>query len=126
MTRKMTSASDKYFDALNRIDKSDFLACFTPDSALHDPYGGRPFSGSAGLEKWFDGFIRTWNKFSIEAEESYRSGDRLAVKWSADGTASSGKQASFSGVDVFTFDEQGLISRMDGYWDAAAMLEQIR
>jgi len=126
MTKRMISATDQYFEALSQINQDDFLSCFAVDAALHDPYGGKPFVGSEGLGKWFDGFEKTWKEFSIAAEESYSSGDGTAVKWAATGATHSGKKASFSGIDVFFLDENGLILRMDGYWDAAAMMAQIR
>ncbi len=125
-TKRMISAIDQYFKALSQIDRNDFLSCFSADAELHDPYGGRPFVGSEGLSKWFDSFERTWTEFSIEAEESHSSGDGTAVKWAATGATHSAKRASFSGIDVFFLNENGLISRMDGYWDAPAMLAQIR
>lgn len=124
--KRMISATSNYFKALNEGNRDDFLSCFTADAALHDPFGGRPFEGSDGLNKWFDDFIITWKEFSIEVEETYNSGDRAAVKWAARGGAHSGKEANFSGIDVFVVDESGLISRMDGYWDTPSMLAQIR
>lgn len=126
MTEKTISASDRYFDALNNMNQEKFLPCFAADAELNDPHGGRPFIGKEGLSKWFSGFLATWTQFSISVEEPYSSGDRTAVKWNARGDASSGKGAAFSGIDVFTINEDGLITRMDGYWDAPAMLAQIR
>jgi hypothetical protein len=38
----------------------------------------------------------------------------------------SGKRADFAGINVFTVGEDGLISRLEGYWDYAAMVAQIR
>ncbi len=126
MTKRMISATNQYFNALSNINLDDFLACFKKDATLDDPYGGKTFVGSEGLNKWFDGFGRTWKEFSIEAEEAFYSGDRAAVKWAARGVANSGKNANFSGIDIFTIDGNGLITRMDGYWDAPSMLAQIR
>lgn len=124
--KRMISASSNYFQALNNQDKDGFLSCFAPEAALNDPYGGRPYLGSEGLNKWFDGFTKTWQEFVIQAGEPYISGDRLAVSWDARGTAHTGKEAKFEGIDVFTIDDSGQIVRMDGYWDAQSMLAQIR
>ena len=126
MTETKISASDRYFDALNNIDQERFLSCFADDAEIHDPYGGRPFVGIEGARKWFSGFEGTWSNFSIEGEDPFPCGDRLAVKWTVRGEAKSGKIAEFSGIDVFTVSQEGLITRMDGYWDAPAMLAQIR
>ena len=56
----MISVVESYFEALNRIDREAYLACFTEDAIVMDPYGGRPFEGQQGLNKFMDGMERTW------------------------------------------------------------------
>lgn len=68
---------------------------------------------------------RTRSQFSMKPTEFFQSGDRVAVLWVAEATAQSGKTANFSGINVFTIDESGLIGRLEGYWDAATMKSQI-
>jgi steroid delta-isomerase len=125
VTTKMTSAFSRYFSALNNLDQADYVACFGDNAELRDPYGGRIFTGSVGLSTWFQSMDRTWAEFNIQPESSYESGDRIAIQWTATGTSKMGKTAQFSGINVFTIDDAGLIFRLDGYWDVAAMLAQI-
>lgn len=120
-----TSAIDQYFTALNNIDREAYLAAFSDDATVQDPYGGRAFQGQEGLNKWFNGLERTWAKFTMTPAESYRAGNRMAVRWTAEATANSGKEAAFHGINVFTLSEDGRISSLEGYWDAAAMMAQI-
>jgi hypothetical protein len=47
----MISASDSYFVALQKIDLDAYIACFSKDAEVHDPYGSRPFVKRSGLEK---------------------------------------------------------------------------
>ncbi|UCG23737.1 MAG: nuclear transport factor 2 family protein [Chloroflexota bacterium] len=126
MKTKMISISSRYFEALSNLDRGAYLNCFAADAELHDPYGGRPFAGRTGLEKWFTGMDRTWSEFAMRPGACFVSGDRIAVQWQAEGLARSGKRAEFAGVNVFTVDEDGLISRLEGYWDFAALLDQIQ
>ena len=126
MTEKTISVFDRYFEALSNMDQDQFVSCFTPEAELHDPYGGRPFVGSDGLSKWFAGFLDTWERFSISAEVPFTCKENTAVKWTARGEAKSRKVAEFSGINLFTVNMDGKIERMDGYWDAPAMLAQIR
>ena len=126
MTTKMITISRRYFEALSALDRGAYLACFAEDAELHDPYGGRPFSGHQGLSKWFDGLERTWSTFTILPGDYYVSGDRVAMAWEAEAEAASGKRAVFAGINVFTVGDDGLISRLEGYWDFAAMLAQIQ
>lgn len=125
MTQTKISAVECYFDALSSLDRKTFLNCFNNQAELLDPYGGRVFEGREGLSKWFVGMERTWDVFSMQATETYESGDRLAVKWTASATAKNAKTALFDGINVFTIDEDGLISRLEGYWDASGMMAQI-
>jgi ketosteroid isomerase-like protein len=119
------SASDAYFKALCELDRDAYLSCFNSAAELRDPYGGEPFLGHDGIAKWFKGMERTWQEFSIKPVDQFRGGDRIAVQWEAQGRAKSGKNAQFSGINVFTFDNEGLISHLEGYWDFQSMVAQI-
>lgn len=126
MTAAMTiSASDAYFKALCELDRDAYLSCFTTKAELRDPYGGEPFMGPDGLAKWFKGMERTWQEFSIKPVLQFKSGSRIAVQWEAQGRAKSGKNAQFYGINVFTLDDEGLISHLEGYWDFQLMVAQI-
>lgn len=125
----MTEAIDyvrAYFDALNRIDRQAFLACFAEDATARDPYGAPAHEGGSGLNKFFDGVERTWREFRMEPEAFYAGADRVAVPWRAVATTKNGKQANFEGVNVFTVGQDGKIRELDAYWDFKAMLKQIQ
>lgn len=125
MTTKMILNCRRYFEALSAMDRQAYVACFSEDAVVHDPYGGRPINGRQGLSKWFDGLERTWSTFLIEPGDFHVSGNRVAATWTVRAEAQSGKPAVFSGIDVFTVGDDELISRLEGYWDFAAMLAQI-
>ncbi len=121
----MVSTISEYFAALNTLDRARYLACFTEDTVLRDPYGGPVLEGEGGLNKFFDGLERTWQSFDMQPADAFASGDRVAVLWKTEAVAHSGKQAQFTGVNVFTL-AGDKISRLDGYWDFRAMIAQIK
>jgi ketosteroid isomerase-like protein len=125
MKVKMISACEQYFHALNKFDRQAYLACFTADAQLLDPYGARMVEGSDGLARWFKGMENTWSEFSVQPGEYYVSGNRCAVEWQAEATAKSGKVARFKGINIFAMTADGFISRLEAYWDAAEMMTQI-
>ena len=125
MTETMISATDRYFTAIKDINLDAYIACFSEDAEVHDPYGSRPFLGRNGQEKWFLGLERTWQRFDIEPLISFSSGDRVAIQWKAKAIAKSGKPATFEGINVFTINEDGLIVRQESYWDMSDMIAQI-
>ncbi len=124
-TAKMISAFERYFTALNNQDQVAYLACFSGDAEVHDPYGGSIFIGEDGLRKWFRGMQHTWTEFHIQPESTYQVADRVAIQWLATATTTTGKRANFSGINIFTIDDRGLILRLEGYWDVSAMMAQI-
>ena len=119
------SAIEQYRQALNSLDRAAYHAAFTAEAVVLDPYGGRPLEGSTGLDKFFSGLERTWVAFTMMYGEAYASGDRVAVNWQVEAEAKSGKRVIFAGINVFTLDQSGLISRLEGYWDARAMMSQL-
>ncbi len=122
----MNSTISNYFRALSDLDREGYLACFAPDATVMDPYGGRPLHGTDGLNKFMDGMERTWVAFEMVPGEAFAAGDRVAVSWKAKATAKSGKTAEFAGINVFTLNEDGLITQLEGYWDFKAMVAQIQ
>lgn len=126
MTAVMTSAIERYLAAVNSLDRTAYLACFSPEAVVLDPYGGRPSQGQEGLNKFFNGMERTWASFTMTAGRSYVSGNRVAFAWSVRATAKSGKTADFEGINVLTVGEDGLVTQLEGYWDMGAMIAQIK
>jgi steroid Delta-isomerase len=125
MKATMTTVIEQYRAALNGIDRAAYLACFSEDALLQDPYGGRPLEGVDGLNRFFKGMERAWQSFHMTFGEPYTGGNRVAVSWQVTAVAHSGKQVTFSGINLFTINDDGLISQLDGYWDAAAMMAQL-
>lgn len=123
----MTSISiENYRQALNSLDRAAYAACFTPDAVLSDPYGPRVLQGVEGVHKFFDGMERTWRAFQMTYGDAFASADRVAVSWQVEATAHSGKTAHFAGINVFTLAQDGLINRLEGYWDFKAMAAQLK
>lgn len=126
MTSDAGSAVDRYFRALNDLDRDAYVACFSEEAILRDPYGGPVRQGEEGLNAFFDGMEKTWASFEMTPQEQYRAGDRVAAPWTATATAKNGKTANFAGVNVFTLDKDGRIRQLDGYWDYQAMAAQLK
>jgi len=126
MTNDVESSVDRYFRAVSNLDRDAYLDSFSPDAVLRDPYGGPERRGAPGLNAFFDGMEKTWESFEMVPEDAYRSGNRVAVPWTASGTAKSGKTADFAGVNVFSLDDDGRIERLEGYWDYEKMVAQLK
>lgn len=122
---KMISAIKSYAAALNALDVEAYLNCFSEDAIVIDPYGSPPAEGEVGLRRWFGGMTRTWRTFDMSIRETYASGGRVAARWEVEAQSKAGAVARFAGINVFTIDESGQITRLEGYWDVQAMMRQI-
>lgn len=126
MTETMISTVNRYAEALGNLDRGAYLDLFAEDAVVVDPYGGRPFVGEVGLNMFFNGFESTWESFEMLLGEPYAAGDRVAVAWTTHARSKAGVRVEFSGINLFTINEDGQISRLEGYWDMPAMIGMLR
>jgi steroid Delta-isomerase len=125
-SEQMHDAVDRYFSARNSLDPAACTACFTDDATVHDPYGATPIQGAAALREFFCGIANALQEFRVEAKSIYMSGDRAAVLFRRSGVGKNGKSVTVEGVNVFEFNHAGKISGLWSYWDAAAVLAQLK
>lgn len=117
---------EQYMKALNTLDEAAYLALFTENCVVNDPYGVAEFLGEDGLKRFFKGMTDTWKYFEMRGDNFYPGdGNRLAVRWAVSATAKNGKAIDFSGVSIFYFAEDK-ISGLDAYWHFRGIMKQIR
>ena len=115
-----------YFAAVRSLDAEAFVAVFAPDAVSHDPVGAPPVSGYDGLRKFFKGIESTFSQLIMTETAVYINKNEAAVHWQAEGTGQNGKTTVFSGIDVFTCNDEGKISSLRAYWDPRAMMAQLK
>jgi steroid Delta-isomerase len=125
-SEQMRDAVDRYFAARNSLDAAACAACFTDDAIVHDPYGSTPIEGAVAIREFFDGLANVFRDFKVVAESIYPSGDRAAVLFRRTGVGKNGKPVTVDGVNVFEFNHAGRISSLWSYWDAVAVLAQLK
>ncbi len=125
-TQQMCEAIDRYFAAWSSLDPTACAACFTSDARVQDPYGTTPRQGEAALKDFFNGIAKALREMQLRAESMYPSGNRAAVVFRGTGVGMNGKPVSVTGVDVFEFNHAGKITNLWAYWDAAALLAQLK
>ena len=114
-----------YFQALNDKDQQTFIACFTPNCEVYNPFGSAPYRGSADLPRLFADLTAPWETLLVIPKSAYRSGSRVAILWMAEGKGTGGQETAFEGVNVFELAEDGRIARLEAYWDARATMKQL-
>ena len=115
----------RYFEALGADDGEAFAALFSEDVHFEDPVGGTVLTGRDGVMKFHRGVARAWESLDMQAEDVFVRGSRAAVYWDAEGRSRSGKDIDFDGINVLVLDDDGLIRRMEGYWDFEDVIAQM-
>ncbi|MFC1544485.1 nuclear transport factor 2 family protein [Gemmatimonadota bacterium] len=115
-----------YYAALSARDVEAVSGLFAPHAMAHLPVGAPPLEDAAALRAWYEGVLGLFIELSFEPHSVFPAGPAAAVKWSAEGRDDRGGKVSFEGIDVLEFDAEGHIEMLMGFWDPAAMIEELR
>ncbi|MFN7949499.1 MAG: nuclear transport factor 2 family protein [Blastocatellia bacterium] len=114
-----------YFAAIRAMDREAWIATFASDGVSHDPYGAPEHRGHDALRQFFDGIAGAFETVGLTEDQVFAAGNRVAVKWTGRGTGRNGRAVTFEGIDVFEFNEAGLIQTAWAYWNPAAMMAEL-
>ncbi|MEM9188488.1 MAG: nuclear transport factor 2 family protein, partial [Myxococcota bacterium] len=106
-----------YFDATQTGDANAWAARFAEDALVEDPFGTEPVRGSEALKARGEAFLSSYASIGLHEEFVAINGSRAVASWVGRGQATDGTEVSFRGVNVFEFDEEGRIHRLQGYWN---------
>ncbi len=113
-----------YFAGLSALDPEMISAVFTEDGELEDPVGSTTRRGRTEIAKYFSkGLCSVSRQLEISPLSVHRAGNSVAVQWHMVVESLSGTKAEADGIDVITVTGDGLISRVEGYWDQRAFLK---
>jgi steroid delta-isomerase-like uncharacterized protein len=107
-------------DAFNRHDLDAIMAHFADDCVFESPRGpdpwGRRFVGKdevrAGLQARFQGIPDV----RYDDGDHFVSGDRGVSEWTIRGTTVEGERIEVRGCDLWTFGDDGGLTRKDSFW----------
>jgi steroid delta-isomerase len=119
-------AVNRYFAAWSSLDPVAYIACFSDDAVVHDPYGSTPRQGAKALREFFGGIAAALEEVRLEAEAVHVTANRAAVVFCGKAIGKNRKPVEVVGIDVFEFDDSGRIATLWAYWDSAAVLAKLR
>jgi steroid delta-isomerase len=114
-----------YFDGIVASDVDALLGLFAADAVMSDPVGTPEHLGHEGVARFHKGLHRAWTDLAMTVDEVFVRGTTAAVRWSAKGTSTTGKEIAFDGIDVIHANEAGRIARLEGYWDLEGVIAQM-
>lgn len=117
---QMTASVHAYVDGFARGDAAAVAALFADNAIVTDPVGSEPKTGRAAFAPFFEQTVGSGAKLTIDGP--LRMGDdfvafafHVAINWH-------GKPMRIDVIDVFLFDADGKIRKMDAYFGPANFL----
>jgi steroid delta-isomerase-like uncharacterized protein len=107
-------------DAFNRHDLDAIMSHFAEECVFESPRGpdvwGRRFVGKEEVRRGLAARFEGIPDVHYGDDEHFVSGNRGASEWTISGTTTEGEKIEVRGCDLWTFDEDGKLSRKDSFW----------
>jgi steroid delta-isomerase-like uncharacterized protein len=106
---------------------------FADDYIRHDFRPNQPAPGAVGQAKIAEQFRSAFPDLHWQIDLVLAEGDLVAARWTASGTHTgswagvepTGKEASFSGVNIFRFGKDGKVAEIWNHRDDLGLMEQL-
>jgi steroid delta-isomerase-like uncharacterized protein len=113
-------ALEQVLEAFNRHDLDAIMSHFADDCVFESPRGpdpwGRRFTGKdevrRGLAARFEGIPDV----HYGDGDHFACGNRAASEWTISGTTVEGERIEVRGCDLWTFADDGQLTRKDSFW----------
>ncbi len=114
----ITATVDSYVAAYRNNDKAALLTLFAADCEWTDPVGTPTHYGRDGVAKFWDDARAMADRIVLELRDVHICGTEAAAIIEIHATIG-GATMVMDAVDVFEFDDAGLIASGKAYWDMA-------
>lgn len=112
----------KIYLAMREMDVQAFTVNFAEEATFEDPAVTPVRHGKAKIGEFLEGILSLTGEFGLTENQIFVSADTAAVKWTGNGTTKNGQPFEFEGIDIFEFNEDGLIRSLRAIWDAAPVM----
>ena len=119
-SEQVHAAVTAYGAAYAARDRGAFLAAFSVDAEQVDPYPAPANVGHEAIRAIFDNAMNMGPDLILNVERNIVCGDTAAVDFNVRLT-SGAMLVGFSGIDVFTINDLGLITKVMAYWDPSTV-----
>jgi steroid delta-isomerase len=106
-------------------DREAWLRTFATGATQEDPVGVPVRRGHGEIGEFWDREMARYQSIDIATREIFVVGHEAAMVWTINGVTDEGV-VSFDGVDVFQFDEAGLISSVRAFWERSSLHRQMQ
>jgi ketosteroid isomerase-like protein len=110
----------RVLDAFNRHDLDAIMAAFGDDCVFESPRGpdpwGRRFVGREEVRRGIGARFEGIPDAQWSDDDHFASGNRGVSEWTLSGRTTDGNRVEVRGCDLWTFGEDGRITRKDSFW----------
>ena len=110
----------RVLDAFNRHDVEGVMSYFTDDCIFESPRGPDPwgcrFVGRGEVRRGIAARFESIPDVSYRDGEHFACGRRGVSEWTISGTTVDGDRVEVCGCDLWTFGEDGRITRKNSFW----------
>lgn len=111
----MKAAVQAYVDRTNGGDAAGIVALFASDAVIEDPVGTPPKTG-AEIAAWFDNSVAFGARLYPIGPIRGSHAREAALAFDVEFTPPDSERLRICSVDIFSFDDDGLITSLKAYW----------
>lgn len=120
-TERVKKWVNEYFKATQSGNAQVWADSFADHVYLNDPYGSDIPGSREEIVAVGERFMSSFESAGLYPDFVYVNGLTATVKWTGRGITKEGKEATFEGMNITTYNRQGKITSHIGYWDPQEM-----
>ncbi|MEM8795757.1 MAG: nuclear transport factor 2 family protein [Pseudomonadota bacterium] len=105
-----------YFEGTRSMDAKQWASAFASTAVLDDPVGLPVKDTPEAILTQGEGFVKAFRDIGLFESYVHVVGNEAVAKWTARGVTQDGQTVSFDGINHFTFDEDGKITLLRGFF----------
>lgn len=113
----------RYAAAWAARDRGGWLRTFAESATQEDPVGSPVRRGRVEIAEFWDNAMAAYDAIDIVPRNIFVIGNEAVMEWTI-AAASPRGSVEFSGVDLFTFDDEGHITSVRAFWERPDSPEQ--
>lgn len=107
---------EAYFEGTRSMDAAQWASAFAPDAVLDDPVGFQAKNTSEAILAQGEGFVSAFQQIGLHESFVHVVGNEAVAKWQGRGTTPDGVEITFDGINHFSFNEDGQITLLRGFF----------
>lgn len=105
-----------YFAGTRSMDAAIWASAFADDAILDDPVGSPLKTTPEAILAQGEGFVGAFETIGLHEDFVHVVGNEAVAKWEGRGVTPDGTEVTFEGINVFTFNENGKIAKLRGFF----------